>query len=131
MTASLKYEFPINAVLTVVLGRHLTDFWNFSELVEFITGDNGILLDDVMTMGAHVKPVILEQHPQLKDVQFPSGISKMKTKERRQFVQDWCVQQAAIFGKTLSITPMKAPTKPCPENIARRATSNAHHLSTC
>ncbi len=95
----MEKQFHIGDVLSVTTGhlvspRHMDGIY---DILNFMTGDN-LFTHQLPRASDECKPHLLEQHPQLNDVD-ASGVTSENW-------QKWLDQQVARFGEKLSVRPI-------------------------
>ena len=94
-------EFHIGDILSITTGRlvspdHMSGIYN---VLNFMTGQS--LYTHQLIKAAQVyEPVLLDQHPQLRNVQVPEEF------EDSDHVFKWLDEQIALFGASLPIVAM-------------------------
>jgi hypothetical protein len=95
-------DFTLGQVLSVTTGCLLCDIGGLYVIVNHLTGDN-ITTIGLMATAAPCKAAVLEQHPQLRDV----DASAVNGENWRAFLD----AQVDRFGAVLPIAPMREWTK--------------------
>jgi len=96
-----KREFPLGTVLSVTTGMLVSrdHVGGLYEILNFMTGDN-LYTHQLPRAGEECKPSLLEQHPELADVEVPDEFRD------EEHVWEWLAEQEACLGETLVVERM-------------------------
>jgi len=89
-------KFDIGTILSITTGKLLTEMGNIYKILNYMTGDN-LYTHQLPRVSSEMKPVIIEQYPELADVD-ASGVNKGNW-------QKFLNEQINRFGERLEISP--------------------------
>lgn len=100
MTAATR-SFHLGDVLSVTTGRFLAPggIDAVQKLLDFMTGDS-VFTHQIPRVVSECEPRLLEQHPQLRDLDVPEFDGD------RAAVDAWLAEQVARFGEHLTVSPL-------------------------
>lgn len=95
-------EFPLGAVLTVTCGSAERIFCGYAEQIRILgfMANQVPMPADIQTYIDAAKPAILQQHPELANVQAPTAGAPDTV------VLAWLKQQETNYGATLTLDPL-------------------------
>lgn len=88
--------FDLGTILSITTSKLLTKMDNVYKILDYMTGDR-LFTHQLPRVNREMAPVILAQHPQLKDID-ASGVNTENW-------SDFLAEQEKRFGKTLPIAP--------------------------
>lgn len=97
-------EFPIGVILSITTGRLCChQFSDMHEALDYLTGET-LFTHQLPRAADAVRPVLFDQHPFLRDLQFP-GDDVDNHRDPVGFTMDWVNDVAERYGRTLIVTP--------------------------
>jgi len=95
-SSNVVVNFDLGTILSIVTPVLLTEMGNVYEILDYMTGDSNFT-HQLPRVAAEMRPVILEQHPQLAEVN-AEGIG---TENWKEFLRD----MVSKYGESLPIVP--------------------------
>jgi hypothetical protein len=88
--------FDLGTILSITTDILLTEIGNVYEILNYMTGDN-LYTHQLPRVGQEMKPVLLEQHPELAEI----NASNVNSENWKEFL----AEQKKKYGDSLPIVP--------------------------
>lgn len=119
-------NFGLGAVLTVATARMLCEMDELYDILGHLTGET-LFTHQLPRAGLAAREPVLNQHPQLREVQVPDDLHDEET------AKAWVAKQVEIYGAELPIAPLDPgvydPKDPLAELFEMRDKVRAHEES--